>query len=512
MADDINSFPLDESTQQRMTELLCASHELDLFPDSDRQELNTLLRDSEANREFAAKFLLDGEALKEQLAAQEITVLSSGRSDRVSPTTRKAPWFFRAKPMLAWAAALTIGGLLLTTWINREPIGVIRDQAGAEFAAGSAPTNGTIESKTYSLTAGMIAVEFRNGVSMTLQAPAEFEVVDAFRVRLKQGYVRAIAPESGYGFIIETPNADVVDLGTEFGVGVDSASGDSEVHVFDGRVDVNTISGSTALASLEFGESARISNGEVSSGGAAKSQHFISPADVSYYRWNAGTHAIKQDPDLVFYYGFDPTLGSDRTLVDEATIGTAVPGKIEGARWVTGRWPGKQALLFDQDSDTVMIDLPEALDAFTFAAWVNIDRLDEAKASILSSVGWNEGSAHLQINRSGHAFAAGIHRRIKKQKTAVEFPTGKWVLLTAVFDQSTRSATTWINGEKSMQFTYQDHVRIDPGRFLLGNYQAELKGPASRQFRGRMDEVILWRKKLDVTEIQQLYAQGRPTF
>lgn len=509
--DSTSSSDNADPTQRRLAELLLGSTELDSFSEPDRKELNTLLRDSESNREFAAQFLLDSESLQELLAAREITALSSGRTHRHLPHETEASWFQWVKPALACAAVIALGGILIFNWVNQAPIGIVRDQAGAEFATGTAPINGVIESKTYALTAGMIAVEFRNGVSMTLQAPAEFEVVDEFRVRLIQGYVHAIAPESGYGFVIETPDADIMDLGTEFGVGVDGASGDSEVHVFDGRVDVNSLGGKIALASLEFGESASITDGKVSPSGSAKPHQFISPADVSYYRWNAGTSSIKEDPDLVLYYGFDPTLGNRSTLVDEAMHGTPVPGKIEGARWVTGRWPGKQALLFDQDSDTVQIDLPESLEQFTFSAWVNIDRMDEAKASILSSMGWGSGSVHLHVHRSSHAFAAGIYQPLEKKKTKVTLPKGQWVLLTAVFDRSSHSATTWINGEQSMRFVYEDIARMDAGRFLLGNYQPKSGGPASRQFRGRMDEVILWRRTLEEAEIQQLYQQGRPT-
>lgn len=498
--------------QRRLAELLLSSQELESFSGTDREELNSLLRVSESNREFAAHFLLDSEALKDLLAAQEISALASGRPQHIAPPVGNASWFRQwAKPAMATAAAIALGGILLFNWMNREPIGIIRDQAGAEFAAGTAPLNGTIENKTYSLTAGMIAVEFRNGVSMTLEAPAEFEVVDEFRVRLKQGYVRAIAPETGYGFVIETPDADIVDLGTEFGVGVDRTTGDSEVHVFDGRVDVNSLGGANALASLEFGESATILDGKVSPGGSAQTHQFISPADVSFYRWQTGAESIKEDPDLVFYYGFDPQPGDDRMLTDGAIIGAPIPGTILGARWVTGRWPNKRALLFDQDADAVLVEITETLEKFTFAAWVNIDRMDEAKASIFSSIGWTNGSAHIQVNRSSHALAAGIYQPLSKKKTKVKFPTGQWVLLTAVFDQSTHSATTWINGELSMQFTYQDFATVGPTQFLLGNYRSKIDGPSSRQFRGRMDEVVLWRRHLDATEIKQLYAQGRPT-
>lgn len=108
----------------------------------------------------------------------------------------------------------------LSAWVNRAPIGIVQDEANAVFAPGAALRDGVLKSEFYSLVAGMISVEFRNGVSMTVKAPDEFEIINEFRVRLNRGNIRAIAPESGHGFIIETPDVDIKDLGTEFGVSV----------------------------------------------------------------------------------------------------------------------------------------------------------------------------------------------------------------------------------------------------------------------------------------------------
>lgn len=85
------------------------------------------------------------------------------------------------------------------------------------------------------LTRGEMRLTYGTGVELRLLAPAEF-VVNAAGGRLVRGGVRAVVPEQGRGFTIETPNGKVVDLGTEFGVAVDDF-GVSEVSVYQGTVD-----------------------------------------------------------------------------------------------------------------------------------------------------------------------------------------------------------------------------------------------------------------------------------
>jgi hypothetical protein len=76
---------------------------------------------------------------------------------------------------------------------------------------------------------------YSTGVELRLLGPAEF-VVGSAGGKLVRGGLRALVPEKGRGFTIDTPNGKVVDLGTEFGVAVDDF-GVSEVNVYQGMVD-----------------------------------------------------------------------------------------------------------------------------------------------------------------------------------------------------------------------------------------------------------------------------------
>ena len=491
----------------RIAELLIAAREGTRFNDRHRAELNDLLRDNEEYRTFASRFLLDGETLQDLLATEEISALTSGNGHK--PAAAKPRWY--QIPVLQMAAAVALVASLLLAFYGRSPIAVIQDEANAVFADGSIPEDGVLKSQAYSLTRGMISVEFRNGVSMTVKAPADFEIVDAFRVKLSRGSVRAFAPDSGHGFVIETPDVDIEDLGTEFGVSVDGTSGDSEVHVFDGEVNVNKHGQKETIASLEMGDSAKILDGQINPLEAPDQDRYVTPADVSYNRWASMSDELRNDEDALFYYSFHSSDNQQTTLNDESVHSEAIDGNIQGASWVTGRWPGKRALLFDQVGDAVEIHIPGELKQFSFGAWVNLDRLDAPITSILNSMDYKEGALHLQVSRSGNTFVPAVYPRVRKEKTDVSIPTGRWVLLTAVVDVENNVGRTWVNGQRTLKATFDPSSFVRPGTCLLGAYQIETDGERTKEFRGRMDEVFLINRILTQAEIRRIYKHGRPS-
>lgn len=92
------------------------------------------------------------------------------------------------------------------------------------------------------LEVGLARLDFSNGATVTLQGPAEFEILSANKTILKSGILTASMPESAIGFEVLTPAIDVVDLGTAFGVSV-GADGETDVCVFEGKVEVSLSDG-----------------------------------------------------------------------------------------------------------------------------------------------------------------------------------------------------------------------------------------------------------------------------
>lgn len=75
---------------------------------------------------------------------------------------------------------------------------------------------------------------------MSIEAPADLELVSAKRCVLHGGRLVAKVPPSAIGFIVDTPTAKLEDLGTEFGVNV-KGGGRADVTVFNGVVDARHV-------------------------------------------------------------------------------------------------------------------------------------------------------------------------------------------------------------------------------------------------------------------------------
>ncbi|WP_310820551.1 FecR domain-containing protein [Stratiformator vulcanicus] len=88
------------------------------------------------------------------------------------------------------------------------------------------------------LAEGLLGLTLAGGVELLLEAPVQLRLESAQRCVLLDGYVVAKVPEQAIGFEITTPDATVVDLGTEFGVAIDSDRR-TVVQVFDGDVETH---------------------------------------------------------------------------------------------------------------------------------------------------------------------------------------------------------------------------------------------------------------------------------
>ena len=93
------------------------------------------------------------------------------------------------------------------------------------------------------LEMGLAEVEFASGARVILQGPIRFTIIDSNDSQLEYGQLAASVPEGAEGFTVRTPSMNVIDLGTEFGVVVNT-SGETDVHVFKGVVQAETVTDS----------------------------------------------------------------------------------------------------------------------------------------------------------------------------------------------------------------------------------------------------------------------------
>jgi len=90
------------------------------------------------------------------------------------------------------------------------------------------------------LRSGQADLVFLNGVTLTVEGPAEFDLVSIDRVFCRKGRLRARVPSGVEGFVVASPGSAVVDLGTEFAMNIDS-DGKSRVMVFEGAAEASLL-------------------------------------------------------------------------------------------------------------------------------------------------------------------------------------------------------------------------------------------------------------------------------
>jgi hypothetical protein len=86
---------------------------------------------------------------------------------------------------------------------------------------------------------GLICLEFSAGASLVVESPATLQVSSATSARLIAGRVVGRADKGNFSILTSTAN--IVDLGTEFGVGLSQTG--TDVTVFEGEVQVQSLGG-----------------------------------------------------------------------------------------------------------------------------------------------------------------------------------------------------------------------------------------------------------------------------
>ena len=219
------------------------------------QALEAALReDTDLRREFIEYMNIDSAlgdtaALSEaELAEFELakigngsTATAAGVSEIIAGTDDRPSQTYRVVALLgAVAATLLIAAFM---WFaspgehEQSPVAtLVTDVDAVLFCHGQPRKDTELPAGEYRLERGLLHLQFAGGVMVYVEAPARFDAFSDKRVVLHSGRLSASVPPEGIGFTVETPEAEVIDFGTEFSVEVDS--GMSEVHVFEGLVRV----------------------------------------------------------------------------------------------------------------------------------------------------------------------------------------------------------------------------------------------------------------------------------
>ncbi|WP_370980231.1 LamG-like jellyroll fold domain-containing protein [Agaribacterium sp. ZY112] len=140
-------------------------------------------------------------------------------------------------PWLAACAVLIMGLFIFDASYLQRELGSISKLTAVSTGSKSLQKGQSIYRGPFHLDQGYAEVSLKNGVTLVLEAPVELDLKSYAHIILNRGSLVARVPEQAVGFKVDTPSSYIVDLGTEFGVSVDS-QGESQVHVLDGEVKV----------------------------------------------------------------------------------------------------------------------------------------------------------------------------------------------------------------------------------------------------------------------------------
>lgn len=431
---------------------------------------------------------------------------------------------------LAAAAALLVGAFLW--WLGHSPVapmstetpssGVARLAAavGVEWADGIERTPGAILAPgTLKLKKGAALVEFYSGARVVVEGPAEFRLVGSGEVFLHSGKINAHVPPQARGFTVNSVDARVVDLGTDFGFVV-GGSAPAEVHVFTGKVEVSVAS--KPARAVNEGEAVRVEAATLApippSRPAFLTEEELSrkeqaEAYLRFKAWQAASEGMSRDPAAVVHYTFSDADVAERRLSNRSGAAPVDShGSIVGGSWVEGRWPGKRALEFRGEGDRVRILAPPAIPSVTLLAWVRVDALPRWQNVLLSTDSGQPGALRWHITQPGELrleIARDLGRPGVDWEAVNSAPfltadrLGRWVLLVTTFDGKT--IRHYGNGEligSGASFT-------PPALHIATAELANWRGATQRHLAGAMDEFAIFSRALSGDEIRALYRSGR---
>lgn len=339
-----------------------------------------------------------------------------------APRASSRVWILAAAALLALlgagAAVLWQGGAGSEVVRQRQEesstgVAVLTRVWDAEFDGGAPRVGDTLNATSYRLKRGLAQIEFFSGATLLVEGDAELALHSAWEASCSKGKVRVRVPPPARGFKLMAPGLNLVDLGTEFGLNVEGASGHADVHVFEGEVEAHPVKDGVRL--LKGGDSARYAAGSFSEVAKVNPEVFTSIEQMDqrstarlkqrHDEWWQWTLKTREDPRLLAYYLFKHWQADrwDRLINNFTVPKTSLfAGGAVGAHWTQGRWPMKDALEFKGPGDRVRINLGEAqYQAVTFLAWVRVDGIDRKYNALLLTDGYDAGEPHWQIYEDG---------------------------------------------------------------------------------------------------------------
>jgi Concanavalin A-like lectin/glucanases superfamily len=411
---------------------------------------------------------------------------------------------------------------------------VVIQLAGAEWEPGESqrPSEGDLlGAGRLVLDSGKMTLGLLSGVTLTLEGPADLELLSIDRVHCRRGKLRTHVPRGAEGFIVTTPGSAVLDLGTEFGLNVD-IDGKAHVMVFKGEAEAALLNSAGApmrsqqvLAQHAFAIDPR--RGQIEEA-AARPMDFVAPSvlassplvlDDSYDRAivAAGPWA---------YWRFEAI--KDGSVVDEVagrpSLRAAGPVKIVGAgehnRCLEfGPAESEQSLAMEGFWE------PPSDPGYAVELWVLPAQIGHAALTSLIAAGPPaQDYKHLFLveltasDRQSLLFP-GLFRFLHRWPPGDSggdnlFSTRHYVPYRwhhVVAQRNGGQMEFYVDGVPAQPISLQSASASEPCRLLLGRLKPLPRPPGrvhSRPFVGLIDELALYNRPLAAAEVLRHYELG----
>ncbi|MBI1371518.1 MAG: hypothetical protein GC159_01970 [Phycisphaera sp.] len=194
--------------------------------------------------------------------------------------------------------------------VRPTTVATVVDVTNAEWAdeasADMLQPGTSLEPGALHLRRGSAQLVLGRGSIVTMLGDTKLEMIGDNACRLLRGRIAVYVPEWAIGFTVHTPSAMVTDLGTEFGVEVDG-NDRTEVHVFQGIVEVGSADGDVSEAQRLTKGQARMFGPTAPTGGQVVSLrparfehdgHITAPLPDGVVRVRGAVHSIDAPPSL----------------------------------------------------------------------------------------------------------------------------------------------------------------------------------------------------------------------
>lgn len=369
------------------------------------------------------------------------------------------------------------------------------------------------------LNQGLVRILFPSGVEAVIEGPSELKLISDSSIKMHGGAAWLRVPKGGNGFTVVTDRANVIDLGTEFGLRFD-ANDQLQVHVAKGRVRVEpTLS---AMKPIELKQNLAMTFDVYGGGESIKAEPSLFRRwftdSIPYLHWSFDTMVDGHSPATGTIPGYEG-YGTRLKHLQNAQA------QIKSSDYQT---EGKLGLALSLNGDGVF-----AISAFagisgnaprTVTAWIR-HRKNSPTKRLSPYCAWG-------TRKTGKLWKISItdDRRLHTALMATPFTTSQsvsdrqeeWIHIAVVYtgkqnEQGNPDIRHFINGVKKPMLTGQSGRKVMTDTFSKSAHSVRFGATLNplrfcRSVDGDIDEVFIFRGVLTELQIQQLMNQNRLEF